>query len=116
MCACGEQPDTTVRHPLRRAAGKGQRVAFFFDDEPRPRRRGVRVGWTLLLVAVIGTTALAWMPSPYVIQQPGSTFDTLGSVTIDDDEVELIDVPGETVYETDGSLRLLTVGVVGSRR
>jgi PDZ domain-containing protein len=95
---------------------KGRRVAFFFDDEPRPPRRGVRAGWTLLLVAVIGTTALAWMPSAYVIQQPGSTFDTLGSVTIDDEEVELIDVPGETVYETDGSLRLLTVGVVGSRR
>jgi PDZ domain-containing protein len=91
-------------------------VAFFFDDEPRPRRRGVRVGWTLLLVAVLGTTALAWMPSAYVIQQPGSTFDTLGAVTIDDEEVDLIDVPGETVYDTDGSLRLLTVGVVGSRR
>lgn len=91
-------------------------MAFFFDDEPSPRRRGARAGWTLLLVAVIGTTALAWMPSPYVIQQPGSTFDTLGSVTIDDEEVELIEVPGETTYETDGSLRLLTVGVVGSRR
>ena len=91
-------------------------MAFFFDDEPRPRRRGVRAGWTLLLVAILGTTALAWMPSSYVIQQPGTTFDTLGSVTIDDEEVELIEVPGETVYPTEGSLRLLTVGVVGSRR
>lgn len=91
-------------------------MAFFFDDEPRPRRRSVRVGWTLLLVAILGTTALAWMPSTYVIQQPGTTFDTLGSVTIDDEEVELIEVPGETVYPTEGSLRLLTVGVVGSRR
>ncbi|HEU4808291.1 MAG TPA: PDZ domain-containing protein, partial [Homoserinimonas sp.] len=91
-------------------------MAFFFDDEPRPRRRSVRVGWTLLLVAILGTTALAWMPSSYVIQQPGTTFDTLGSVTIDDEEVELIEVPGETVYPTEGSLRLLTVGVVGSRR
>src|SRR5690554_558787 len=116
MCARGEQPDTTVRHPPWWAERKGWRVAFFFDDEPRRPRRGVRAGWTLLLVAVIGTTALAWMPSAYVIQQPGSTFDTLGSVTIDDEEVELIEVPGETVYETDGSLRLLTVGVVGSRR
>lgn len=91
-------------------------MALFFDDEPRPRRRGARVGWTLLLVAILGTTVLAWMPSAYVIEQPGSTFDTLGSVTIDDDEVELIDVPAETVYPTEGSLRLLTVGVVGSRR
>ena len=91
-------------------------MAFFFDDEPRPRRRGVRAGWTLLLVAILGTTALAWMPSSYVIQQPGTTFDTLGSVTIDDEEVELIEVPGETVYPTEGSLRRLTVGVVGSRR
>ncbi|HEU4808812.1 MAG TPA: S16 family serine protease [Homoserinimonas sp.] len=91
-------------------------MTFFFDDEPRQRRRGARVGWTLLLVAILGTTALAWMPSPYVIQQPGSTFDTLGSVTIDDHEVELIEIPGQEVYPTDGSLRLLTVGVVGSRR
>jgi PDZ domain-containing protein len=91
-------------------------LAFFFDDEPRPRRRGARVGWTFLLVAILGTTALAWMPSAYVIQQPGSTFDTLGSVTINDEEVELIEVPDQTVYPTEGSLRLLTVGVVGSRR
>ena len=70
----------------------------------------------MLLVAVLGTTALAWMPSAYVIQQPGATFDTLGSVTIADEEVELIDIPGQTTYPTDGSLRLLTVGVVGSRR
>ena len=93
-------------------------MAFFFDDQPpAPKtRRGVRVGWSFLLVALLGVTVLAWMPSPYVIQQPGSTFDTLGSVTIDDDEVELIDIPGQTVYPTEGSLRLLTVGVVGSRR
>lgn len=95
-------------------------MAFFFDDEPSEpragRRRGVRVGWTLLLVAILGVTAMAWVPSSYVIQQPGSTFDTLGSVTIDDEEVDLIDIPGETVYPTEGSLRLLTIGVVGSRR
>ncbi|MEX1077663.1 MAG: PDZ domain-containing protein [Homoserinimonas sp.] len=91
-------------------------MALFFDDEPRPRRRGVRVGWTFLLVAILGTTALAWMPSAYVVQQPGSTFDTLGSVTIGDEEVELIEIPDQTVYPTEGSLRLLTVGVVGSRR
>jgi PDZ domain-containing protein len=92
-------------------------VAFFFDDEPRrpARRRGPRVGWTLLMVAVVGATALAWLPSPYVIQQPGATFDTLSSVTIDDTEVDLIEIPDEQVYPTSGSLRLLTVGVVGSR-
>lgn len=93
-------------------------MAFFFDDELRRRRRsrGPSVGWTLLLVAILGATALAWIPSPYVLQQPGSTFDTLGSVTIDDDEIDLIDIPEETIYPTEGSLRLLTVGVVGSRR
>jgi PDZ domain-containing protein len=91
-------------------------VAFFFDDEATRRRRGSRVGWTFLLVAILGTTVLSWMPSPYVIQQPGSTFDTLGSVTIDDEEVPLVEIPDETVYPTEGSLRLLTVGVVGSRR
>lgn len=95
-------------------------MSFFFThvpDEPRMRRRrGVRIGWTLLLVAILGVTVMAWVPSSYVVRQPGSTYDTLGSVTIDDEEVELIEIPGETVYPTEGSLRLLTVGVVGSRR
>src|SRR5690606_27619428 len=124
MCACGEQPEAVmpVGSPIDRsrsqARGRKRQVTFFFDDDPpRQRRaRGPRVGWTLLLAAVIGATALAWIPSPYVIQQPGATFDTLGSVTIDDSEVDLIEIPDEQVYPTSGSLRLLTIGVVGSRQ
>lgn len=92
-------------------------MAFFLDDDHRESadRRRIRVGWTLLFVAILGVTALAWVPSPYVIQQPGATFDTLGEVTIDEEQVVLIEVPGETVYDTEGSLTLLTVGIVGSR-
>lgn len=95
-------------------------MALFIHDEPvapkSKRHRSVRVGWTLLLVALLGVTALAWVPSSYVIERPGSTFDTLGEVTIDGKQVELISIPDEEVYPTEGSLRLLTVGVVGSRR
>lgn len=93
-------------------------MTFFTDDEPNryPSGRRVRTGWILLLVAVIGTAAFAWVPSPYVIEQPGATFDTLGEVSIDDEPTPLIEVPGQTVYPTEGSLTLLTVGVVGSRR
>ncbi|AWB88712.1 YlbL family protein [Salinibacterium hongtaonis] len=77
-----------------------------------PRR--LRVGWTLVLVAAAAIVAFSFLPTPYVIQQPGPVFDTLGTVEIDDKEVPLIDIDAET-YPTDGSLDMLTVSVVGSR-
>src|SRR5690606_7269145 len=76
---------------------------------------GATAGLWLLVVAAIGVFLLAFVPTPYVIQQPGPTFNTLGNVTIGDESVGLIEVPGERTYPTDGSLSLLTVGTLGSR-
>lgn len=77
------------------------------------RRR--RIGWGLLGVALIGALVLSFAPTPYVIEQPGPVFNTLGDVQVSGKSVPLISIPGETVYPTSGALRMLTVSVVGNR-
>lgn len=67
-------------------------------------------------VAVATLVALLFIitPSPYVIEQPGPVFDTLGTVEIGDEKVALISISGAMTYPTDGELNLLTVSVVGN--
>jgi Lon-like protease len=95
-----------------------------FIDEPsanaarpdRGARRSLaeRIGWGSLTVAVVIAVVFALLPSPYVIEQPGPVYDTLGvAKNADDHEVPLIEIPDETTYPTDGELNLLTVSVVG---
>lgn len=85
------------------------------DREVGPRApRRARTGWTLLLIGLIGVLALSFVPSPYVVQQPGPTYDTLGAVGDGADAADLIEIDAET-FETSGALDLLTVSVVGSR-
>lgn len=52
---------------------------------------------------------LSFFPAPYVIDNPGPTYDTLGSVTVGEEQLELILISGEDTYETSGSLLLTTV-------
>ena len=82
-------------------------------DDARLRAR--RVGWLLLSLTLFGVFGLAVLPSPYVIERPGPVFDTLGTVTVDGDEVALIEIPTEPTFDTEGSLSLLTVNVFGNR-
>lgn len=94
-----------------------------FDEnvsvEPAPRqpwRRRTVVGVVALSVALIVLTTLTFLPSAYVIQQPGPVFDTLGTSTdADGQEVPLITVPDEQDSTTTGQLDLLTVQVSGNR-
>jgi len=74
----------------------------------------MRTGWSLLLLALGATVALSFVPSPYVIQEPGPVYDTLGTVEVDGEMVDLVEVDAET-YPTSGSLDMLTVSIVGSR-
>lgn len=73
-----------------------------------PHRRRV-VGRALLTIALLLISAIAIMPSPYVIERPGVVFDTLGTI----DGKPLIEM-GEKTYPTTGKLNLLTVSLVGS--
>ncbi|WP_243695157.1 YlbL family protein [Agromyces protaetiae] len=98
-----------------------------FDDEVAPRgdrRWGIsrtapkrpfreRFGWWAIAVAIVIGIVFALLPSPYVIEQPGPVFDTLGTALSGDDEVPLITIPDEETFPTDGELNLLTVSVVG---
>ncbi|HWH25914.1 MAG TPA: PDZ domain-containing protein [Pseudolysinimonas sp.] len=85
---------------------------------PRFSARSSRafVGWVLLVGAVGGTVIVGSQPAPFVIEQPGPVYDTLGSVEIDGVKKPLIAIPGEKTYPTTGKLDMLTVNLVGSRQ
>jgi PDZ domain-containing protein len=93
-------------------------VALFADSDPvTPRRRSrtSRVGWSLVLFALIATMVVALVPSPYVIEQPGPVFDTLGDVEVSGKTVPLIDIDGADTFPTTGELNMLTVSINGNR-
>jgi PDZ domain-containing protein len=91
-------------------------MALFDDDSsPRPkgRSRRERIGWASITIAVVIAVGFALIPSPYVIEQPGPVYDTLGVAEGEDGEVPLIEIPDEETFPTDGQLNLLTVTVLG---
>jgi len=104
-------------------------VTLFSDDDsqpgfgpPRqriaPSKRTI-AGWVSVAVAAVVTVALAVAPAPFVIEQPGPVFNTLGTdqrvgSTPTADAKPLISIPGKKTYPTAGSLDLLTVSVVGN--
>ena len=80
----------------------------------RRRRRGW-IGWSLLALAVVLGLLLSFLPAPYLIEQPGPVFNTLGTNPYDGKSQPLITVSGHATYPTSGSLNLLTVSVVGNQ-
>ena len=91
-------------------------MSIFTDIEPDvPRRRRGRgwVGWSLLAIVVTGAVVVALLPAPYVIEQPGPVFDTLGDVYVGGEEVPMINIPMEETFPTTGALNMLTVNLRG---
>lgn len=94
-----------------------------FDDNasvvpasPQRWRRSTVAGLWSLAIAVILLFVMTFLPSAYVIQQPGPVFDTLGTSTnAEGEEVPLISVPNEDDDTSTGQLDLLTVQVSGNR-
>ncbi|MDO9397409.1 MAG: S16 family serine protease [Herbiconiux sp.] len=88
-----------------------------FEPEDAPRRpsRRVRTGWTVLLLALVLGLVMSFLPAPYVIEQPGPVFDTLGTQESDGEDVPLISIDGAETYPTAGTLDMLTVSVRGTR-
>ncbi|WP_150308321.1 YlbL family protein [Planctomonas psychrotolerans] len=78
-------------------------------------RRG-KLGWALILVSFVLILILSAVPSPYVIEQPGPVYDTLGSneAVGGGEPRPLIDIPDARTYDSTGELNLLTVSVVGN--
>jgi len=80
------------------------------------RRRSRRwLGPILLTLSTAIVVGVAASPSPFVLEQPGPVFDTLGVVTVGTAEVPLIDIPKQRTYPTKGSLSMLTVSIAGNR-
>jgi Lon-like protease len=97
-------------------------VALFDDDvtlvpaPKRPRSRATIAGLWALAVALVALVAISFLPTAYVIQQPGPVYDTLGTAPDENGkEVPLITVSGAQTYPTKPALDLLTVQVRGNR-
>ena len=103
-------------------------MTLFSDEDPTlhseertriaPPRR-VIIGWVAIGLAVVLALVLALVPAPFVIEQPGPVYNTLGTdqqvgAKSGGDAKELISIPGQKTYPTSGSLDLLTVSVVGN--
>ncbi|MEZ3158221.1 S16 family serine protease [Microbacterium sp. BWR-S6Y] len=94
-----------------------------FDENvslvPAPRQRWSRAtvaGVWALAVALVVLLVMTFLPTAYVIQQPGPVYNTLGTSTdADGVETPLITVPEEKDSTTTGQLDLLTVQVSGNR-
>ena len=94
-------------------------MALFTDigpEYPRAGRSKGWIGWSLLAFAFVGVTVIALSPAPFVIEEPGPVYDTLGTVKVDGENVPLISIPIEETFPTEGSLAMLTVSVTGNRQ
>jgi len=93
-----------------------------FDDSvsaaPAPRRRmprGTRVGLWSLVVALVALLGISFLPTGFVIQQPGPVYDTIGEVPDGEGGMQpLLSIPDAETHPTSGALDLLTVQVVGT--
>ncbi|QCR18888.1 YlbL family protein [Agrococcus sp. SGAir0287] len=78
---------------------------------PRRRDRSAIAGWAAVFASLGALLGMAFLPSPYVVEQPGPTFDTLGET----DAGPLITVPADLDHpDSEGSLTLLTVSIAGN--
>ncbi len=91
-------------------------MTLFTDQEAQlqPHRRRLRIGWLSVSLAVVVAVVISMVPSPYVIEQPGPAFNTLGSAPSGNQQVPLITIPVEKTYPTTGALDMLTVSVLGT--
>lgn len=88
---------------------------FTAEQSKRPNRprRGRRIGWLLIVIAVIAGVVIGTRPTSYVIEQPGPVFNTLGSTTVSGKTVPVLSISGRKTYPTSGSLDMLTVNLDG---
>ena len=67
------------------------------------------VGFFAAVTFAAGFVTLALLPTPYLIERAGPTYDVLGEV---DDEA-VIQISGAQSFESEGMLEILTVSIVG---
>jgi len=91
-------------------------LSIFSEKDPRPllREGSRRAGWALLAATLFIALVLSLLPAPYVIDRPGPTYDTLGVVSVEDEEVPLIRLLDQPEYPERAQLRVTTVTRVGN--
>lgn len=67
------------------------------------------VGFFAGITFFIGLLTLVLLPTPYLIERPGPTFDVLGEI----DGKPVIEIIGQQSYQSEGKLDVLTVSIVG---
>ena len=67
------------------------------------------VGFFTAVTFGAGFLTLALLPTPYIIERPGPTFDVLGEI----DNQQVIQISGAESFESEGMLEVLTVSIVG---
>jgi PDZ domain-containing protein len=70
-------------------------------------KRGIGVFTALTFIAGIATLAI--LPTPYLIERPGPTYDVLGEIS-GEQVIKVIDEPS---YDSEGRLDILTVSIIG---
>src|SRR5699024_1987000 len=93
------QPENSIRIQRKRC----------MDLKRRLRPRANCVGAYLMIVVSI----TIFIPTPYTIQSPGPTFDTLEQVEVEGSSYHMVEIDGAKTYPTDGSLNLTTISVSG---
>ena len=79
------------------------------DIQTKLRPRAKRAGISLVILVLI----TLFIPTPYTIQSPGPTFDTLEQVNLDGETHDMVEVDGAPTYPADGRLDLTTISVSG---
>ena len=67
------------------------------------------VGFFAGITFFIGLLTLVLLPTPYLIERPGPTFNVLGEI----DGKPVIKINNQTSYDSEGKLDVLTVSIVG---
>jgi PDZ domain-containing protein len=83
------------------------------DGLPSLRHRGRTVGWILIVAAVIGAVIVGQIPSPYVIEEPGPVYNTIGQTRVGSKTVPVLSISGAKTYPTAGAIDMLTVNIDG---
>lgn len=88
------------------------------NGNPKGSRRTRRqvVGIWIVSAALAILVIAAFLPSPYVIEQPGPSFNTTGKVQLTQNAAPspVITITGAQTYPTTGHLNMTTVSVLGT--
>lgn len=87
-------------------------MTFFQRGKTRTKstnRAKRAVGFFAAMTFVAGLLTLIVLPTPYLIERAGPTYDVLGEVAGE----QVIQITGTESYESEGMLEILTVSIVG---